>query len=108
MEKNKNMDSTLVSENTKLTFDLKTISLIIGVVISVSFTYFTLNSKIDKAMVEPAPDVTRMEFNYKDELVRSSIEQVEKDVNQIKDDISEIKEQLNKMDERLYEMSKNR
>lgn len=102
------MDSTLVGENTKLTFDLKTIFLIIGIVASVSFTYFTLESKIDQAMVEPKPDVTRMEFTYKDELVRSSIEQVEKDVNTIKDDISEIKQQLEKMDERLYEMSKNR
>ena len=107
MEKNKEK-STYVGESTRLTFDLKTIVLIIGVAVSISFTYFTLEAKIDRAMVEPAPDVTRMEFNYKDELVRTSIEQVEKDVKQITNDISEIKEQLNKMDERLYQMSKTR
>ena len=65
-----------IGENTKLTFDLKTIAIIIGVVVSVSFTYFTLESKIDRAMEEPNK-ISRIEFQYK-RLVRTSIEQVEK------------------------------
>ena len=50
--------------------------------------------------------VNPVEFQYKDELVRSTIEKVETDVNTIKIDVNEIKEQLNKMDERLYEISR--
>jgi len=98
--------ATRVDENTQLTLDLKTIGMIVGFVISLATIYFSLKSDIALAMEEPKPEVSSIEFQYKDELVRSTIEKVETDVNTIKVDVNEIKEQLNKMDERLYELSK--
>tara|TARA_R100000742_G_C4277416_1_gene99265 strand:+ start:545 stop:850 length:306 start_codon:yes stop_codon:yes gene_type:complete len=100
--------ATEVSENTQLTLDVKTIGLIIGFTVSLATTYFTLKSDIAIAMNEPKPEVSSIEFQYKDELVRSTIEKVESDVGTLMIDINEIKEQLNKMDERLYELSKKR
>tara|TARA_R110002051_G_scaffold88619_1_gene156020 strand:+ start:23254 stop:23589 length:336 start_codon:yes stop_codon:yes gene_type:complete len=98
--------ATKVGEDTRITLDLKTIGLIIGFVLSLSSMYFVLKSDIAKAMEEPEPEITRIEFSYKDELIRTTVEGVQADMNSIKEDVIEIKEHLNRMDERLYEISK--
>jgi hypothetical protein len=56
----------------------------------------------------PKPEVQKIEFDYKDQLVRSTIEQTQQDVSTIKEDIVEIKGTLTKLDERLYEISKEK
>ena len=61
--------------------------------------YFTLQADIAKAMELPEPEVQKIEFDYKDQLVRKTIELTQEDVSTIKSDIEEIKAQLNKMDE---------
>ena len=71
--------ATRVDENTQLTLDLKTIGIIVGFVISLATIYFSLKSDIALAMEEPKPEVSSIEFQYKDELVRSTIEKVETD-----------------------------
>ena len=98
--------ATEINQGTKLTLDLKTIGLIVAFTISLAATYFTLQAQIKQAMELPKPEVSEIEFDYKDKLVRSTIEQTQADVTSIKEDIKEIKESLNKMDERLYEISK--
>jgi len=97
---------TKIGEDTKLTLDLKTIGMIVGFTISLATTYFTLKSEIALAMELPEAEVSKIEFSYKDELTRKTLENAVNDMNTIKDDVKEIKEHLNKMDERLYEISK--
>ena len=94
-----------ISEQTKFVLDLKTLGMVIGFTISLATMYFTLQSDIQKAMNSPAPEVSKIEFSYKDELIRSTVEGVQSDVNNIKDDINEIKNHLEKMDARLYELT---
>ena len=94
-----------VSENTKLTLDLKTLGMVVGFTVSLATMYFTLKSEIALAMDEPKPAVTSVEFEYKDKLVRSTIEKIDTDLSSVKGDVEEIEEQLNKIDERLYEIS---
>ncbi len=88
-----------ISEKTKITLDLKTIGLIIGMVISLSSMYFIMQSDIALAKELPKPEISKMEFDMKDELIRQTIMDTQ-------DDVEEIKETLNKMDERLYEIAK--
>jgi len=88
-----------ISEKTKITLDLKTIGLIIGMVISLSSMYFIMQSDIALAKELPIPEISKMEFDMKDELIRQTIMDTQEDVE-------EIKETLNKMDERLYEIAK--
>ena len=95
-----------IGEETKLTLDLKSIGMIIGFVISLSSMYFVLKADIAKAMTLPEPEVSKIEFSYKDKLTRSVVEGVQSDMNTIKEDVKEIKDHLDKMDERLYEISK--
>tara|TARA_R100000951_G_scaffold91447_1_gene79800 strand:- start:232 stop:540 length:309 start_codon:yes stop_codon:yes gene_type:complete len=70
--------------------------------------YFTLQADISRAMELPLPEVQKIEFDYKDQLVRKTIELTQEDVKTIKEDLLEIKTQLNKMDERLYEISRKK
>jgi|TARA_R100001244_G_scaffold85734_2_gene65577 hypothetical protein len=95
-----------VSENTKLTLDIKTIVMIVAFTISLATTYFTLQAQIQKAMEEPQPEVTAIEYEYKDLLVRESVLRLEEKQTIMADDIKEVKAQLEKIDQRLYELSR--
>ena len=88
-----------VSENTKLTLDLKTIGIIISFTVSLVTVYFSLKSEIAVAMTEPKPEVTSTEFRYKDEIIRKAIMTTQEDVH-------EMKETLKLLETRLYEITK--
>jgi|TARA_R100001463_G_scaffold50547_1_gene100886 hypothetical protein len=95
-----------ISEDTNVTLDLKTIGMIVGFTISLVTMYFTLKADIANAAELPKPEVTQVEFSYKDQLTRTVVEGVQSDMATIKEDVKDIKLQLDKMDERLYEISK--
>tara|TARA_R100000963_G_C4592049_1_gene68866 strand:+ start:357 stop:641 length:285 start_codon:yes stop_codon:yes gene_type:complete len=90
-----------IGQDTKVTLDLKTISMIVGFAVSLSSMYFVLQADIAKAMELPKPEVTSTEFQYKDQIIRDAIMTTQ-------DDVKEMKETLSKLEERLYEMTKDR
>ena len=103
---------TKISENTNITLDLKTIGIIVAFTISLVATYFTLQSSV-AANTEnidslKTNSVNPIEFQYKDELVRSTIKRIEEKQETMNEDVGEIKDQLGKIDERLYQISKDR
>jgi len=99
-----------VSENTKLTLDLKTIGVIVFFTISLAATYFTLSSSVAQNSEDvedlKTNSVNPVEFQYKDELVRSTVQRLEEKQDVLSKDIHEIKENLQKIDDRLYELSR--
>ena len=101
-----------ISEDTNVTLDLKTIGIIIGGVVAIATTYFTLQSSVasntDDIENLKIDGVSSVEFQYKDELVRSTIKRIEEKQETMSDDVKEVKKQLDKIDERLYQISKNR
>jgi len=50
--------------------------------------------------------VNPIEFQYKDELVRSTVQRLEEKQDVLSKDIHEIKENLQKIDDRLYQLSR--
>jgi len=100
-----------VSENSKLTLELKTIGVIIFFAISLATTYFTLSSSVAQNSKEveelKTNSVNPIEFQYKDELVRETVKRLEEKQDVLSKDINEIKENLQKIDDRLYEISRN-
>jgi|TARA_R100001126_G_C4848913_1_gene160945 hypothetical protein len=88
-----------VSENTKVTLDLKTIGIIISFTITLAGMWFTLKSDIAEAKELPAPNISRTEYDLKDELIRQTIMDTQEDVDVIL-------EKIDKLDERLYELQK--
>ena len=88
---------------------------IIGAVVGLSSLfgiYFTLQASVDANTEDieslKSDGVSSVEFQYKDELVRSTIQRIEEKQEVMGDDVKEVKEQLSKIDERLYQISKNR
>jgi hypothetical protein len=88
-----------IGENTKVTLDLKTIGIIIGGVISLASLYFIMQADIAEAKELPKPEISKLEYDLKDELIRNTIMDTQEDVE-------EIKETIKKIDERLYEMTR--
>ena len=88
-----------INEKTAVNLDLKTIGLIIGIVVSVSGTYFTLKADIDanKKAWENGNWVSATEYDLKDELVRNTIMSNSKKLDAIE-------EKLNTIDDRLYKL----
>ena len=88
-----------IGENTKVTLDLKTIGIIIGGVISLASLYFIMQADIAEAKELPRPEISKLEYDLKDELIRATIMDTQ-------DDVEEIKETIKKIDQRLYEMTR--
>jgi len=91
---------TKIGESTQITLDLKTIGIIIGGVISLASLYFIMQADIAEAKELPKPEISRTEYDLKDELIRATIMDTQ-------DDVEEIKDKVDKIDERLFEIQKN-
>jgi len=90
-----------ISEETKITLDLKTIGMAIGGLSVMIGMWFALQADIALAKELPEPVIDRVEYDLKDELIRETIMNTQEDVEEMKD-------KLDKIDERLYEIQKNR
>ncbi len=89
-----------IDEGTQITLDLKTIGIILFFVATVIGLWFTLQADIEKAKelpVPPDPEVTRMEFDMKDQMIRNTILNTQGDVTEIKEDLKRIEEKLDDM-----------
>ena len=91
------MAAPQISEETKITLDLKTIGMIVAFVVTIAGMWFTLQADIAQAKELPVPVIDRVEYDLKDELIRQTIMDTQEDVE-------EIKETIDKIDERLYDI----
>ena len=89
-----------IGEDTKVTIDLKTIGMAAAGIGTIVAMWFTLQADIAEAKEQPepaAPEITRMEFDMKDQLVRQTIMSTQEDVTEIKEDIKRIEEKIDKL-----------
>tara|TARA_R110002153_G_scaffold85808_2_gene213759 strand:- start:512 stop:835 length:324 start_codon:yes stop_codon:yes gene_type:complete len=89
-----------IGEETKVTLDLKTIGILLFFVATVVGMWFTLQTDIKEAAELPTPadpEVTRMEFDMKDQMIRNTILNTQGDVSEIKEDIRRIEEKIDKL-----------
>jgi ribosomal protein S13 len=86
-----------LNEDTSLNVSIKTLAGIAFGIATVVGMWFALQADIAEAKKlpePPDPEITRMEFDMKDQLVRQTIMTTQDDVSEIKDDIKMIKEKL--------------
>jgi|TARA_B100000900_G_C19957720_1_gene464419 trans-2-enoyl-CoA reductase len=100
--------ATKLSEDTQIQLDLKTIGMIVGGAIALASMWFTLQSDIQDLQNQVAPEefVKQMEFKLKDELIRSTIIQIESSTELLREDIKENKEAIQKNTDKLYEITR--
>ena len=85
-----------LNENTGFTVSIKTLIAIGAAISTVIGMWFMLQADITEAKELPAPDVTRMEFDMKDQMIRQTILTTQEDVK-------EIKKTLEKIEDKIYE-----
>jgi cell division protein FtsL len=100
--------ATQIGEDTQVQLDLKTIGMLVGGAIALASMWFTLQGDIKDLQNQVAPEefVKKMEFQLKDELIRTTIIQIEKSTSDLKEDIQENKEQIEKNTDKIYELSR--
>lgn len=90
--------ATEIGKDTKVKLSLETIISLGVVLVSMTGMWFTLQADIAEAKElpePPTPEVTRMEFDMKDQMIRNTIMNTQEDV-------TEIKETLEKIEDKLY------
>tara|TARA_R100000664_G_scaffold14389_1_gene22592 strand:+ start:3617 stop:3901 length:285 start_codon:yes stop_codon:yes gene_type:complete len=89
-----------LNEETGFNVSIKTLAGIGGVMATVISMWFVLQADIAEAKelpVPPDPEVTRMEFDMKDQLIRQTILTTQEDVGEIKEDMKRIEEKIDKL-----------
>ena len=88
-----------LSENTSFNVSIQTLIGIGFAMATIIGMWFALQADIEEAKELPAPlppDVTRMEFDMKDQLIRQTIMSTQEDVSEIKEDLKRIEEKLDR------------
>ena len=89
-----------LSEDSKFQISIKTLLGIAGGLSVLIGMWFTLQADINEAKVlplPPDPEVTRMEFDMKDQLVRQTIMSTQEDVTELKEDLDRIEDKIDKL-----------
>tara|TARA_B100001989_G_scaffold238020_1_gene201084 strand:+ start:54 stop:362 length:309 start_codon:yes stop_codon:yes gene_type:complete len=99
--------ATKLGEDTEVKLDLKTIALLVSGSIALASIWFSLqgeiqelNNKIESFSTDEF--VQKMEFQLKDELIRSTIITIEKSTEGLKEDILDNKESIKELEDKVY------
>tara|TARA_R100000231_G_scaffold128480_1_gene99558 strand:+ start:104 stop:385 length:282 start_codon:yes stop_codon:yes gene_type:complete len=86
-----------LNEETSFQISIKTLGGIAALITTLVGMWFTLQADIAEAKELPAPpdpEVTRMEFDMKDQMIRNTIIDTQKDVEEIKKTLEKIEDKL--------------
>ena len=88
-----------LNENTSFKVSIQTLIAIGFGMSTVIGMWFALQADIEEAKqlpAPPSPEVTRMEFDMKDQLIRQTIMTTQEDVQEINEDLKRIEEKLDR------------
>ena len=89
-----------LNEDSGFKISVKTLGGIATLIAIMVGMWYTLQADISEAKelpVAPPPDVTRMEFDMKDQNIRLTIQNTADDVEELKEDLDRIEEQIDKL-----------
>ena len=89
-----------LNEETTIKLSLKTLGGIAVLIFTLVGMWFTLQADIAEAKELPLPldpEITRMEYDMKDQLIRQTIMTTQEDVKEVKEDIKRIEEKIDKL-----------
>ena len=89
-----------LNEDSSFKVSIKTLGGIAVFIFTIVGLWFTLQADIAEAKelpIPPNPDVTRMEFDMKDQNIRLTIQNTQDDVEEIKDDLKRIEEKIDRL-----------
>ena len=86
-----------LNEDTTLQLSIKTLGGIAALIFTLVSMWFMLQADIARAMelpIAPDPEVTRMEFDMKDKMIRQTIMDTKADVDEMKKTLERIEDKL--------------
>ena len=89
-----------LNESTTFKLSIKTLAGIAALIFTLVSMWFVLQADIAEAkeLPEPPPqDVTRMEFDMKDQNIRLTIQNTADDVEELKEDLDRIEDKIDKL-----------
>lgn len=89
-----------LNEDTGFTISVKTLVALGFAMATIISMWFVLQADIAEAKelpVAPPPDVTRMEFDMKDQNIRLTIQNTADDVQELKEDMKRIEEKIDRL-----------
>ena len=89
-----------LSEDTNVQISVKTLGGIAFLIATLVGMSFTLQADIAEAKELPnplPPDVTRMEYDMKDQLIRQTIMSTQEDVNELKERLVRMEDKIDKL-----------
>ena len=91
--------ATEIGKDTKVKLSLETIISLGVVLVMGTGMWFTLQADIAEAKElpePPDPEVTRMEFDMKDQMIRNTIMTTQEDVKELKETVRRIEDKLDR------------
>jgi ribonucleotide reductase alpha subunit len=96
-----------IGKDSKFTLSLETaISVAVTIALVVGMWY-SLQAEIELAKELPEPEVSRMEYDLKDQMIRDSIMNTEEKVEKLEEKVDSVKDDTRMINETLLDMNKN-
>jgi len=89
-----------LNEETSFNVSIKTLTGIAVLIFTLVCMWFTLQNDIAEAKqlpLPPDPEITRAEYEMKDQLIRQTIMSTQEDVKEIKDHMLRVEEKIDKL-----------
>ena len=96
-----------VGKDTKFTLSLETAVSIAVTIALVVGMWYSLQAEIDLAKELPEPEVSRMEYDLKDQMIRDSILNTEEKVDKLEEKVDSVKDDTRMIQETLLDMNKD-
>ncbi len=94
-----------VGKETKFTLSIGTAISILVTVGMIIGMWYSLQAEIELAKELPEPEVSRMEYDLKDQMIRDSILNTEGKVDKLEEKVDDIKEDTRAITETLIDMN---
>jgi len=92
-----------LGKDSKFTLSLESIAtgvVTLGMIIGM---WFTLQSDIEEAKELPAPEVSRTEYDLKDQMIRNTIIETQKDVTEVKETQKEMRDDVKNIERMMMQ-----
>lgn len=96
-----------VGKDSKFTLSIETAVSVVVTIAMVVGLWYTLQAEIELAKELPEPEVSRMEYDLKDQMIRDSILNTEGKVDKLEEKVDDIKEDTKMIQETLINMNNN-
>ena len=86
-----------LNEDTSFKISIKTLGGIAVLIFTLVGMWFTLQADIEEAKTLPEPEVSNMEFQMKDKMVRDAVLNTEKNVEKLEERMIRIEDKMDKL-----------